>query len=184
MVLEDAGPVAETGLTRREQDGARKILGGSGLGFLLEEKRGISPKIYYRVDLERVNENLERHMHQSAKLDAPSVHESTTLTAPKRQHVCTKTPTRMHQNANLLITETTQRLSETTEEKRPAEQRPPVEQNYDVSADPGDVVSEGLQPLQYAAGLLEHCSIPSSSRVLDQVAQYPLFGKARESRAK
>lgn len=77
----------------------------------------------------------------------------------------------MHQNANLLITETTQRLSETTEEKRPAEQRPPVEQNYDVSADPGDVVPEGLQPLQYAAGLLEHCSIPSSSRLLDQVAQ-------------
>ena len=161
----------ETGLTRREQDGARKILDGDGLGFLLEEKRGIPPKIYYRVDLERVNENLERHMHQSAKLDAPSVHESTTLTAPKRQHVCTKTPTRMHQNANLLITETTQRLSETTEEKRPAEQRPPVEQNYDVSADPGDVVPEGLQPLQYAAGLLEHCSIPSSSRLLDQVAQ-------------
>lgn len=82
----------ETGLTRREQDGARKILDGDGLGFLLEEKRGIPPKIYYRVDLERVNENLERHMHQSAKLDAPSVHESTTLTAPKRQHVCTKTP--------------------------------------------------------------------------------------------
>lgn len=50
----------ETGLTRREQDGARKVLRESGL--LFEEKRGVPQKIYYRVN----GENLQEYLRTAA----------------------------------------------------------------------------------------------------------------------
>ncbi|WJV61033.1 replication protein [Pectobacteriaceae bacterium C52] len=39
----------ETGLTRYEQEGARKKL--RGLGVLVEQKKGVPAKLYYRVDI-------------------------------------------------------------------------------------------------------------------------------------
>jgi hypothetical protein len=47
----------ETGLTRREQDHARKLLRNAGL--LLERKSGMPPKLYYWVDIEKLEKRVE-----------------------------------------------------------------------------------------------------------------------------
>lgn len=46
----------ETGLSRREQETARKIL--RQLGFLEEKKQGMPAKLYYRLDLDRIAESV------------------------------------------------------------------------------------------------------------------------------
>lgn len=66
----------ETGLTRREQDTARKTL--KSLGFLTEKKAGVPCKLHFRVERENLykalikySENLDSsQLHKSAKLDA------------------------------------------------------------------------------------------------------------------
>ncbi len=56
----------ETGMTRREQDTARKYL--KNTGFWEEDLRGIPATMYYRIDYEK----LMGSMSKSAKLDAPT----------------------------------------------------------------------------------------------------------------
>lgn len=70
---------AETGLTRREQDGARERL--RAIGVLEEVRREIPAKLFYRVNIEALEAALG--MHQTAKQG------------------CTKAPNSMHQTANL-----------------------------------------------------------------------------------
>jgi len=50
----------ETGLTRREQETARKIL--KDRGFLHEERRGIPSRVYYRVNLDALNDAVDAHL--------------------------------------------------------------------------------------------------------------------------
>jgi hypothetical protein len=50
----------ETGLTRREQETARKIL--KNKGFLEEERRGIPSRIYYRINLNALNDAVDDHL--------------------------------------------------------------------------------------------------------------------------
>lgn len=89
----------ETGLTRREQDGARARLREAG--FIEERKHGIPARLYYRVNLDKLGAALD--MHQTAKQDAPD-------------GVCTKPPNSMHQTAKQYapnrqyISKTTHRL--------------------------------------------------------------------------
>ncbi|WP_427773186.1 hypothetical protein [Comamonas thiooxydans] len=47
----------ETGLTRREQEGARSRL--QSMGLLREERRGIPAKLYYRVDFDALQSSLD-----------------------------------------------------------------------------------------------------------------------------
>lgn len=49
----------ETGMTRYEQEGARKKL--RGLGILEEMKRGVPCKVHYRVNADRLLELLDQH---------------------------------------------------------------------------------------------------------------------------
>jgi len=47
----------------------------------------------------------------------------------------------------------------------------PVERKYDFTVEPSEGIPGGLQPLQYARGVLEQVSVPSSVRLLDQCGQ-------------
>lgn len=101
----------ETGLTRREQDGARARLREAG--FIEEAKHGIPARLFFRVNVEAIEAALGG-MHQTAKQVAPE------------GGVCTKPPNSMHQTANLYApngqtnTETTQRLLIDYENPAPA----------------------------------------------------------------
>lgn len=46
----------ETGLTRYEQEGARKKL--RSLGLLLEQKKGLPAQLFYRVNVDKLNQSL------------------------------------------------------------------------------------------------------------------------------
>ena len=86
----------ETGLTRREQDTARKTL--KLLGFLTEKKVGVPCKVHFRVERENLYKALIKY---SESLDSSQLHNSAKLDAPKRQTRCTKAPNCMHQSAKL-----------------------------------------------------------------------------------
>jgi len=94
----------ETGLTRREQDGARAKL--RSVGVIEEKLVGVPARLYYRVNMKALVEA----MHETAKLDAPDPQPD----APNSQTVGTEPPNSMHETAKLLknrdYTETTQRL--------------------------------------------------------------------------
>lgn len=88
----------ETGMTRREQEGARARL--RELGLMEEAKRGVPCKTYYRVLvdplftlLREAAQKRQSSLHKTAKLD------------------CTKPPSSAAQNSQS-ITETTQRLQQ------------------------------------------------------------------------
>lgn len=73
----------ETGMTRRELDGARKILGEKGL--MLEARRGVPGKLHFKVQAS----NLEKLCTEtpSAQRTKPpkSMHQNANVNAPKRQ---------------------------------------------------------------------------------------------------
>lgn len=50
----------ETGLTRREQETARKIL--KDRGFLVEAKRGIPARLFYRVEIDALNDAVDDYL--------------------------------------------------------------------------------------------------------------------------
>ena len=80
----------ETGLSRREQDTARGIL--RGLGFWQEEKRGIPARLWFRLDLEQLEQLLtseKTSLAESAKLDSP---KAPNWTGGKRQTISENTP--------------------------------------------------------------------------------------------
>ena len=97
----------ETGLTRREQEGARSRL--QSMGLLCEERRGIPAKLFYRVDFEALQTSLDEcakqdctkppikddaneqtGTHQTAKQDCA---KRTNRPAQKRQTKLRKTTT-------------------------------------------------------------------------------------------
>lgn len=80
----------ETGLTRREQDTARGIL--RGLGFWEEEKRGIPARLWFRLDLEQLEQLLtseKTSLAESAKLDR---RKTPNWTGGNRQTISENTP--------------------------------------------------------------------------------------------
>ena len=58
---------AETGLTRRNQQSARKRL--KQLNLLYEERRGVPAKMYFRLDSEQLFSLLNASLHDSANLE-------------------------------------------------------------------------------------------------------------------
>lgn len=80
----------ETGLSRREQDTARGIL--RGLGFWEEEKRGIPARLWFRLDLEQLEQLLtseKTSLAESAKLDR---RKTPNWTGGNRQTISENTP--------------------------------------------------------------------------------------------
>jgi hypothetical protein len=80
----------ETGLSRREQDTARGIL--RGLGFWEEEKRGIPARLWFRLNLEQLEQLLiseKTSLAESAKLDR---RKAPNWTGGKRQTISENTP--------------------------------------------------------------------------------------------
>tara|TARA_Y100001001_G_scaffold59284_2_gene56143 strand:- start:13897 stop:14682 length:786 start_codon:yes stop_codon:yes gene_type:complete len=97
----------ETGLTRYEQETARKKL--KSLGALEEVKRGVPCKVYYRVNAEKLDFLLNQ-LAESQHVEKPhtgSQSNNTTACGKATDSVAVKPQT---------ITETTQRLPETTTE--------------------------------------------------------------------
>ena len=86
----------ETGLTRREQDTARKTL--KELGFLSEKKVGVPRRVFFRVERENLYKAL---IEYSETLATPSMHQTAVLNAPNRHTECTEAPDCMHKSAKL-----------------------------------------------------------------------------------
>ena len=86
----------ETGLTRREQDTARKTL--KELGFLSEKKVGVPRRVFFKVERENLYKAL---IEYSESLATPSMHESAQLNAQISHTECTDQPHCMHESAQL-----------------------------------------------------------------------------------
>ena len=86
----------ETGLTRREQDTARKTL--KELGFLSEKKVGVPRRVFFKVERENLYKAL---IEYSESLATPSMHESAQLNAQISHTECTDAPHCMHESAQL-----------------------------------------------------------------------------------
>ncbi|WP_252362280.1 DNA-binding protein [Acinetobacter cumulans] len=126
----------ETGLTRREQDTARKTL--KSLGFLIEKKVGVPCKLHFRVERENLYKALIKY---SESLDSSQLHNSAKLDAQMRQSECTDVPDCMHNSAKLdaqisptntenTYREYTENTSESVVVENPSEnQNPSPEQN-------------------------------------------------------
>ena len=100
----------ETGLTRREQDTARKNL--KSLGFLSEKKQGVPCRVFFKVNHENLYKSLQEYaeslepsqLHNSAKLDAQISHSS-----------CTDAPNKLHKSAILVAQISPSKTENTTE---------------------------------------------------------------------
>lgn len=77
----------ETGLTRREQEGARKKL--RDLGVLEEKKQGIPCKTYYRINTER----LQTCLHKTAQLGGTKPPNRAAQNRPPITEITTETTT-------------------------------------------------------------------------------------------
>ena len=102
----------ETGLTRREQEGARSRL--QSMGLLREERRGIPAKLFYRVDFEALQTSLD----ECAKQDCtkPPIKDDAneqTGTHQTAKQDCAKRTNRPAQNRQTKLRKTT---TETTAE--------------------------------------------------------------------
>ena len=102
----------ETGLTRREQEGARSRL--QSMGLLREERRGIPAKLFYRVDFEALQTSLD----ECAKQDCtkPPIKDDAneqTGTHKSAKQDCAKRTNRPAQNRQTKLRKTT---TETTAE--------------------------------------------------------------------
>ena len=86
----------ETGLTRREQDTARKTL--KELGFLSEKKVGVPRRVFFKVERENLYKAL---IEYSESLATPSMHNSAILNAQISHTECTDAPYCMHESAQL-----------------------------------------------------------------------------------
>lgn len=95
---------AETGMTRREQETARRRL--TAAGFLEEQRKGVPARLHFRVNMEVLEtalEELSSRMAESAKQDC-TANENNSL-AESANQVCTNGATRMADSANQECTE-------------------------------------------------------------------------------
>ena len=86
----------ETGMTRREQDTARKVL--KELGFLSEKKEGVPRRVFFRVERENLYQAL---IEYAQTIDIASMHKSAILNAQIRHTECAEAPDCMHKSAIL-----------------------------------------------------------------------------------
>ena len=95
---------AETGMTRSEQESARKRL--VKIGVLQEMKKGVPCRLYYRVNIDAIHANL------SAGLPQSSLQES-------RKQGCRKPASKPAQNPQTITETTAEITSETTADTLP-----------------------------------------------------------------
>lgn len=95
---------AETGMTRSEQESARKKL--VKIGVLQERKKGVPCRLYYRVNIDAIHANL------SAGLPPSSLQES-------RKQGCRKPASKPAQNPQTITETTAEITSETTADTLP-----------------------------------------------------------------
>lgn len=86
----------ETGMTRREQETARKTL--KDLGFISEKKMGVPRRVFFRVERENLYQALVEY---SETLAIPDMHKSAILNAQNVHTECTNPPNCMHESAQL-----------------------------------------------------------------------------------
>ncbi len=86
----------ETGMTRREQETARKTL--KDLGFISEKKMGVPRRVFFRVERENLYQAL---VDYSETLAIPDMHKSAILNAQNVHTECTNPPNCMHESAQL-----------------------------------------------------------------------------------
>lgn len=102
----------ETGLTRREQEGARSRL--QSMGLLREERRGIPAKMFYRVDFEALQTSLDECAKQDCtKPPIKDAQDEQTGTHQTAKQDCAKRTNRSAQNRQTKLRKTT---TETTAE--------------------------------------------------------------------
>lgn len=92
----------ETGLSRREQESARKRLVGHGI--LIEERRGTPAKLYFKVDFDQLEELLASSNQHKTLLSSVSKKPEVTSGTNKKGGI---RPTRKAETAQHTITEIT-----------------------------------------------------------------------------
>jgi hypothetical protein len=96
-------------------------------------------------------------------------HQVTDSPSPGDCHIVTVTtqPLSKELNKDKPLNKDKQQGGKTT----PGSSQAPTEEEYDFNVEPGDAIPEGMQPLQYARGVLEGCGVPSSAHLLDPCSQ-------------
>jgi hypothetical protein len=123
---------AETGLSRRQQDKARRVLAGKEV---LEEDRrpnphnGYRPQLYYRLDLAALTETLNpssRPSGTSAQANVPGINEQTSVpgsTERARLSSSTDLPSRTTSSEQAITESTSENTAENTQENNDRELR-------------------------------------------------------------
>ena len=100
----------ETGLTRKEQHTARKVL--KDLGFISEKKHGVPPRVYFRVERENLYKSL---IEYSENLDASKLCHTEQLNVPYGTIECAETHNYMCHTEQLNVPYGTPNSENTTE---------------------------------------------------------------------
>lgn len=112
----------ETGMTRREQETARKRLVKAG--FLEECRKGVPARLFYRIDtgaLEAALEELSTRMAESANQECP---KGATSMAPEDNQECTEAPSSDGGERQSITEITTETTAEITAENASGPDRP------------------------------------------------------------
>ncbi|MFL1404210.1 replication protein O [Marinobacter sp. M1N3S26] len=144
----------ETGMTRREQETARRRL--TEAGFLEEHRKGVPARLHFRVNVEALEaalEALSSRMAENAKQEC-TPNENNSL-AESANQVCTDGATRMAESAKQDCTEPPdsdggkrQSITETTTETTPeiTAERTSGPDRSDASAAPDESKAKSEQP--------------------------------------
>ncbi len=154
----------ETGMTRREQETARKRL--QKAGFLEEARKGVPARLFYRVNVEKLEaalKSLSSSMAESANQECTG---SASSMAESDNQECTKAPNSSvgkRQSITEITTETTSEITaeRTSEPNRPDSIEPTSnesDQNGQEPDRPGAAIQSGkhwgtVEDLQLADGM-------------------------------
>lgn len=150
----------ETGLTRREQDGARRKL--RNLGIISEEKRGVPCRIHYRVNADILNSLMLELLKSEQENDAPNVQTSLHKSA---NTVCTKAPNKIAPNVQTNTEITTEITKEENTSLLAEKSATPKKRKNRTS------MPEDFQPTEQHKKLAESLGV-NLSAVFPQFADY------------
>tara|TARA_R110000850_G_scaffold264606_1_gene393768 strand:+ start:16085 stop:17053 length:969 start_codon:yes stop_codon:yes gene_type:complete len=126
----------ETGMSRREQETARKRLVQAG--FLKESRQGVPARLHFRVDIEALEaalHGLSARMAESAKLEC--THGATSM-AESANQVCTNPPDSDGGKRQSITEITSETTSETTAGKTSGPDRPDTSSATDLPEQPSE----------------------------------------------
>ena len=131
---------AETGMTRREQETARKRL--EKAGFLEEIRKGVPAKLYFRVNVDALETALKALSSRMAESANQECTDGATSMAESAIQECTNPPDCEGGNSQSITELTSETTSETTAGKTSGPDRP---DNHPAQDDP-DHPNEQSQP--------------------------------------